>query len=176
MPPTKHFAAKRDVADAPVVSFSIDFARNSVRELHEFKAIPRTSYGDMIGIVKNQNDDPGKALAYLDRMIRRLLVDTDGVPELWAPTIQEEQIKVDSKKQTTAPTELVRERYFLDPDGNRQPESALPKFEAFEAGSSRRRWAHLLWVDDDVEIELSQVTDLFEWLASEAAGRPTRPS
>jgi len=171
MPPTKHFAAKRDVADAPVVSFSIDFARNGIKETHEFKAIPRTSYGDMIGIVKNQNDDPGRSLAYLDRMIRRLLVDTDGTPEAWKPEIKT-QGPVAAKKgaDPDGPVE-----YFIDPDGKRQSPDELPKFFAFEAGSSRRRWAHLLQHDDDVEIEIDQVTDLFEWLASEAAGqRPTR--
>jgi hypothetical protein len=157
MPPTKHFAAKRDVADAPTVSFTIDFVRNGVREPHEFKAVPRTSYGDMIGIVKNQADDPGASLRFLDRMIRRLLTDTDGTPESFNPNVADGQ--------------------FIDPTGKKQPESELPKLLAFEAGSSRRRWAHLLQLDDDVEVEIEQITDLFEWLATEAAGsRPTQRS
>jgi hypothetical protein len=169
MPPTKHFAAKRDVADAPVVSFSIDFVRNGVREPHEFKAVPRTSYGDMIGIVKNQDDDPGASLRFLDRMIRRLLVDSDGTPEQWTAEIKTEASPAGkTTKADAAPVE-----YFIDPAGKRQPASDLPKYLAFEAGSSRRRWAYLLQKDDDVEVEIDQVTDLFEWLASEAADRPT---
>lgn len=172
MAPTKHFAAKRDVADAPVVTFSIDFVRNGVKEPHEFRAVPRTSYGDMIGIVRNQDDDPGASLRFLDRMIRRLLVDTDGTPEQWKPEITTPDTGGGKGAKTEPPGE-----YFIDPSGQRRPAEELPKYRAFEAGSSRRRWAHLLQVDDDVEVEIDQVTDLFEWLATEAAGsRPTRKS
>lgn len=150
MPSVKHFAPKRDVKAAPVVEFSIDFIRDGVAELHEFSARPRTSYGDVLGLVKNQDDDNGKALPHLDAMIRRCLLNDDGVPQKWKPVIED--------------------GHFTAPNGDRTLIAELPKFVTFEAGSSRRRWVQLIEHDGEVEVELDQIAGVFEYLA-ETAGK-----
>lgn len=153
MATAKHFAPKRDVRPAPVVDFSIAFVRDGTEENHEFAARPRASYGDVLGLIKHQDDESGRALPYLDRMIRRALLNDDGTPEKWRPEIHE--------------------GHFTDPEGSHLPVAELPKYLTFEAGSSRRRWVHLMEYDDDVEVELDQITAVFEYLTSAAAERPT---
>lgn len=152
----KHFASKRDVKAAPTVDFSIEFVRDGVAENHEFSASPRTTYGDILGLIKNQDDESGLALRYLDRMIRRALIDTDGTPAKFRPNVED--------------------GHFTDPTGNRTAATELPKVVTFEAGSSRRRWIQLMEKDDDVEVEIEQIAEVFEYLAQEASTRPTTRS
>jgi len=151
----KHFGPKRDVAQAPTVEFSVGFVRNGVEEIHEFAARPRFTYGDTVGIVKNQ--DGALALPFLDRMIRRCLADDDGTSLRWEPYVRDGQLEA--------------------PDGKLVDPADAATYTAFEAGSSRRRWAHLMEADDDVEADLEQIVGVFEYLAGEAAGgRPTSRS
>jgi hypothetical protein len=151
----KHFGPKRNVAQAPTVEFSIGFVRDGVEETHEFTARPRMSYADTVGLVKNQKGP--LALPFLDRMVRRSLIDDDGTPVKWEPE------PVDGK--------------ITAPDGTEVDIADTVNYQAFEAGSSRRRWVHLMETDDDVEIELEQIMQVFEYLVSEAAeGRPTSRS
>ena len=157
MPATKHFAPKRDVKPAPEVDFSIGFVRDGVEETHEFSARPRFSYADIVGVVKHQGgDNSAKLLPYLDRMIRRALRNDDGTPLKWRPEIEDGE--------------------FTTPDGDQAPAADIAKYTAFEAGSSRRRWVALMEDDDDVEVELEQITALFEYLTAETADRPTSRS
>ncbi|MGH8571850.1 MAG: hypothetical protein ACREX8_04635 [Gammaproteobacteria bacterium] len=152
----KHFAPTRDVAKAPAHEFTITFVRDGREETHEFVAKPRVQFGDMMGMVQF-GENNSRALSAMDRLIRRSLVDDDGTPARWAPTVDDEGC-------------------FTAPDGDRRPESELGAVEAFDAGSSRRRWAHLMDDDDDVEIELEQVAELMQWLAEQSADRPTQRS
>jgi hypothetical protein len=66
-------------------------------------------------------------------------------------------------------------RKFRAPDGRLHPMGDAPKFLEHAAGSSRRRWNELM-ADDELEIDIDQLTDMFEWLISLAANRPTAPS
>jgi hypothetical protein len=151
----KHIGPSRKVAQAPTVEFSVGFVRDGVEETHEFTARPRFTYSDTLGLVKNQKD--ASALPFLDRMIRRSLVDSDGTPAKWQLELVDGQV--------------------VAPDGSEVDIAEAQKFAAFEAGSSRRRWAHLMETDDDVEIEFEQIMQVFEYLTSEAAnGRPTSRS
>lgn len=156
-PRTKHFAPKREnIVPPPLVEFSIDFVRDGVSEVHEFAARPRMSYGDTVGLIKNQDNDSG-TLPFLDRLIRRSLVNDDGVPAKWAPEFEDGE--------------------FTAPDGSKHPSAELAQFTTFEAGSSRRRWAYLLDKDDDVEVEIEQIVAVFEYLTSAASeARPTKRS
>jgi hypothetical protein len=61
---------------------------------------------------------------------------------------------------------------FTAPDGSEALAADLPKYTAHEAGSSRRRWIELIESDDAV-IDFEQIMQVFEWLAEEAADRPT---
>lgn len=153
----KHFPSKKDASPAPLVEFSLDAIRETVvegrteqtAERHEFAARPRMSYGDVLGMVKNE--DNARALTFLDRMIRRALINDDGTPERWTPRMVDD--------------------HFTAPNGDHTPAGQLPRFEEFEAGSSRRRWAQLI-TSDDVTIDMDQVNGVMEYLTEEAAGRP----
>jgi hypothetical protein len=151
----KHFGPKRAVEPAKIVPFSVGFVRDGVEEPHEFAARLRVSYADTVGLVKNQ--DGAGALPFLDRLIRRSLVDDDGTPTKWQPEVNDGKV--------------------VAPDGTEVDIADAQKYTAFEAGSSRRRWAHLMDSDEDVEVELEQIMEVFEHLTSEAAnGRPTSRS
>jgi hypothetical protein len=152
MAAVKHFAPKRDVKPAPVVEFSVAFVRDDVEEIHEFAARPKASYNDLIGMVKYGADEDPRAITFLSRMIRRSLLDSDGTPAKWKPSVHDD--------------------HFTDPDGNHTHVDDLPTFLAFEAGSSRRRWVHLMEYDDEVEVEEDQISGVLKYLTEAAAERP----
>lgn len=148
-----------EVVDLPgLIEHTVPFERDGEREDHTFNARPRMSYKRMADIVKARRSGDGvDRLAVFERMIRPALVDTDGVPAKWAAEVED--------------------GYFTDPDGKERPVADLPDLVAFEAGSSRRRWIHLLDLDDEVEVELDDITSFYEALVEAASDRPTqRPS
>lgn len=155
----KHFPSDRDAAPVAPVEFSVDFVREQPEgpptvETHEFAARPQMAYGDVLGLVANENDP--KAIGFLDRLIRRALVNDDGVPEKWRP--------------------YVHEGHFTAPGGGHTPADQLPKFELHAAGSSRRRWVELIG-SDEVAVSMKQISAVMEFLTEEASeGRPTSKS
>jgi hypothetical protein len=84
------------------------------RGAHRFTARPRVTYVDTVGLVKNQ--DGVGALPYLDRLVLHSFVDNDGIPAKWGPAV------VDGEHTA--------------PDGATVPAEDLPKYTAFETGSS----------------------------------------
>lgn len=151
----KHFPSERDAEPVAPVEFSVDFVREHAEgpptvETHEFTARPQMAYGDVLGLVANENDP--KAIGFLDRLIRRALLNDDGVPERWKP--------------------YVHEGHFTAPGGDHTPEDQLPKFTTHVAGSSRRRWVELIG-SDEVAVSMKQISSVMEFLTEEAAGRPT---
>jgi hypothetical protein len=148
----KRFGRKADIEPIPVVDFSVTFDVDGEETEHYFKARPQITYGDMVALKKHEADDQGAVLPYLDRVIRRSLINNDGTPVKWRP--------------------IVKAGQFANPDGTDVPVADLPKYTAHEAGSSRRRWVELIDSDDAV-VDFEQVMSVFEWLAEEAANRPT---
>lgn len=164
LPRMKHFATTQEAELPDPVPFSVDFVREiadedtgthrRIVEVHEFTARPTMAYGDVLGLAANEESP--RALAFLDRIIRRALLNDDGTPAGWKP--------------------YIHENHFSDPiTGNHTHVDELPNVETFEAGSSRRRWAHLIGADD-VSVEMKQVSAVLEYLSEEAAGRPTSRS
>ncbi|SHL53155.1 hypothetical protein SAMN05443637_13518 [Pseudonocardia thermophila] len=147
------------VVDLPgTVVHTVQFERDGVVEEHTFTARPRMTYKRMADIVKARRSGDGvDALAAFERMIRPALLDDDGTPANWEPE--------------------VRGGVFIDPDGNERPVEDLQELLAFENGSSRRRWIHLMDKDDYVDVEMGEISDFYERLFEEASERPTqRPS
>jgi hypothetical protein len=142
--------------------FSMIFLRDEVEEKHEFTARPTMSWQDtraIMPIIAGQGSDEAQiaqAVKVMDRLIRRVLANDDGTPEKWKPTV------VDG--------------HFTDPQGDHTPVNLLPAYEAFDAGSSRRRWVHLMENDDEITIDVEQVIDLMRDLMEAAAARPTTRS
>ena len=160
----KRYAPKNSGASAPVHEFEFAFLRDGVEEVHEFAARPRFGWKETAGAIslmgvmdgKTGHGELGYAVRYLDGILRRSLVNDDGTPEKWTATV------VDG--------------HFTDPAGDHVPEELLPLVEAFDAGSSRRRWVHLMTRDDDVTVEQGQLMELFDDLMTVAADRPTERS
>lgn len=151
----KHFSKKSQTAPVPVVDFSVDFDVDGEATEHAFVARPAITYGDMVALKKYENDSQGAVLPFLDRIIRRSLRNDDGVPLKWRPEVKSGE--------------------FTTPDGEKKPLADLEKYTAFEAGSSRRRWAELIESDDAV-VDFETVMSLFEYLAEAASDRPTERS
>lgn len=158
----EEFAPTRRGEPAPVFDFCMIFLRDGVEEAHEFSARPTMGWGDITGFAPlmfgGGKDDvlSIRALSAVDRLIRRALRNDDGTPEKWEPYI------VDG--------------HFTDPQGDHTPEELLPAYLAYDAGSSRRRWVHLMDTDDELTIEPEQVMALFNRLMAVASERPTRRS
>ena len=160
----KRYAPKNSGAAAPVHEFEIVFLRDGVEETHEFAARPKFGWKETTGAIglmglmdgKTGHGELGHAIRYLDGIIRRSMVDDDGTSEKWTATV------VDG--------------HFTDSRGDHVPVELLPLVEAFDAGSSRRRWVHLMAHDDDVSVEQGQLMELFSDLMAVAADRPTERS
>lgn len=157
----KEYAPRTRGQTPPEVPFVMIFVRDGVEERHEFVAHPTMGWQDVRGLVPlmgGKTDDAltQQAVRVIDRLIRRVLANDDGTPELWEPTV------VDT--------------HFTDPNGDHTPLELLPAYEAFTAGSSRRRWVHLMEHDDDVTVEAEQIVDLLADLLEAAGQRPTQRS
>ena len=141
--------------------FAMIFKRDGVRERHEFLAQPNYSWQNLRGLMYmlDSRRDEGitiRALAQIDRLVRRSLVNTDGTPERW-------RAKIVTPEDGGDP-------WFTDPNGDQAPADLLPAYETFDAGSSRRRWVYLMDEDDEVTVEAAQIIKLMQDLM-EAAGK-----
>lgn len=153
----KRFERKNKGTPAQTDEFTLVGERDGVEEEHEFNVRLNLQFGDLAALVAKTEDKKKaeRSLPVLVRIIRRALLNNDGTPANWEPNI------VDG--------------HFTAPNGDHCPIEDLPEFEAFEAGSSRRRWTHLMDIDEDVSFELEQITAVFEWLVERSSGdeRPT---
>lgn len=137
-----------------------------VSEVHEFTAMPRIDAGQLIRLltgVDKSEENPGGMLDALSESVRKVLSDKDGTPQHWRPVA----LPRDGEGGPTS---------FRGPDGAIYPFSdtaAIEKFEAFEAGSSRRRWAHLLFDDEQIAVDLEDLVEVAQDMISEGTGRPT---
>jgi hypothetical protein len=158
----KVYAPRNRGSAPPEFPFAMIFLRDGVEETHEFLATPTMGWQDLRGLVplmvSSSNDEAmaAHAIRVIDSLVRRVLRNDDGTPEKWRANI------VDG--------------HFTAPNGDHTPVELLPAIEAFEAGSSRRRWMHLMEHDDEVTIELDQMVSLMEDLIAAVAERPTQRS
>lgn len=152
--------------DEVAVIFKRDTDGGSVRERHEFTVEPRWDWQNLRGLLHllDSRDSGGispQMLMRLDRLIRRSLVNDDGTPEKW---------------QAQVVNDGADEPWFTDPNGDHCPADMLPAYEAFEAGSSRRRWMHLIDGDEEVTIEAAQILALANYLMELAGKDRTKKS
>ncbi len=145
-----------EVLDAPV-EFTVTFTRDGDDEKHEFRARPSFGYKQMRDVAKIQSQRDGgglKALMVYERLIVPALCDDDGTPAKWQPEFEDGQL--------------------IGPDGELHDKAEATKLSEFDAGSSRRRWRFLMDDDDDVQVELDEITAAYELLVEAASDRPTR--
>lgn len=155
-------AAEPDVLDdderpAPI-ELTVTFDRDGDDEEHTFLARPRLTYKRMREAANAQAKGGVEAVLRFEKMIRPSLVDDDGTPAKWTP-------------------DAAVEGKFVDWNGDERDVADLAGLLEFVAGSSRRRWHHLMDVDDDVEITFSSILAAYEKLIENAeTDRPTRRS
>lgn len=152
---------------------------------HHFEAAPDPSAGDFHRFALASKKGGGDLLIVLGDILPRMIVNDDGVPAQWKYEELPPKV-VRDELPGPAPTQLQRTNegalvlgtmddgepvpHFRGPDGQIYPEPERKRFEEFEAGSSRRRLYHLMFVDENVKVEMKYVAEIMKDLF-EAAGK-----
>lgn len=152
--PTPTAADEDAEIDEGLVTHTVAFKRDGEVEEHTFSARPQFGYKQMADSAKARKDGGLGAVLLFERFIRPSLLNNDGTPAKWEPSPQGGE--------------------FVAPDGETRPMSELPELLEFESGSSRRRWAALMDDDDELQIDLDEITGFYEALVEATAGRPTQ--
>ncbi len=142
--------------DPDVIEFEVDFADADTgdAETHTFRARPRYGYKRMRDAALAQKRRGADLVLMFERMIAPSLLNDDGTPVGWTP-------------------EFSSNGDFVDPDGNTRPVSELDTVSNPDAGSSRRRWAHLMDERDELDPGLDELQRVYQLLIENASGRPT---
>lgn len=185
----KTFSKKK----APVerVPFDFEVVRGGETEKIRFHA---TKSVDMAAVARITGGNTN-AVGGMLRVIMKAIDDTDGTPLTWQPIpvqiarygggwmpeselpdLRVPSVNADGLVTGTADDDVDIVPGFRGPTGAYHPMSEAPLFLEESSGSSRRRWVHMINDDDDVTIDSEDITALFEWVVSLAAGRPTPPS
>jgi hypothetical protein len=147
-----------------------------VIKTHEFMAAPDPSAGDFHRFALASEKGGGSLLIVLGQILPRMIVNDDGVPMQWE--YQELPRGVRPTITQAGPGDLAvlgtideePKPNFRGPDGEIYPEPERHRFEAFEAGSSRRRLHNLMFVDENVKVEMQTVAEIMRDLFA-AAGK-----
>lgn len=175
------------------VEFEVDFEDQARVETHAFAA-----YADIDAVelakINKAAALPGErgavnVVLMVKDAIRKMLDDADGTPSDWRPTTLPADVQLPQSELTTgwpedevetlagdvseAHPDVLDTPQFLAPDGTVRPLAEASKFEAFEAGSSRRRWIELVDGDNNLTLKATVVMKIWRWLIGEAADRPT---
>lgn len=143
--------------DSDVVEFDVEFTNRAKEpEVHTFRARPEFGYKRMREAALARQRGGTDAVMMFERMIIPSLLDDDGTPNEWQPQVED--------------------GHFEDPDGVLRPTKDLQKVMDPDAGSSLRRWSHLMDVRDDLNIEFEEIAKTYDLLVEKSSGRPTRRS
>jgi len=160
----KRFGAGKQARPVEPVQFALVVLRDGEEEEHVFSAIPQLPAQDIVQAMRARSQDGTQVLGPMMNTIRKMLSNRDGVPSTWSLVV------VPPKKGST------QEPKFRGPDGKLYPLSRAEEFEAVSAGSSKRRWDHLMQDDEDAIVDMKDLTDIFEYLVGLATNdRPTQP-
>jgi hypothetical protein len=163
--PMRKTYGPEQVREIPEIPFTLNVEHeldDGSRELraHEFIGKPDPSSGDFARFTKATQGDGAEVVDALMSILPRMIDNSDGVSATW-----------EYRELDPAPGE--DEHRFYGPDGQLHPISEREKYTAFEAGSSRRRLYHLLFVDPDARVQIQTVVEIMKDLMAEGSGRPT---
>lgn len=195
-------ATKRNAPPARREDFEFAVQRDGLDEVHTFTAVVNLDFVGLVQMLWNSKNDPSMAGQGMLVTIAKMLDNTDGTPNKWAPEVvkppkrervpQVVEVELGPGRSTshwsgevgTLPVEPEVDEdeelpaVFRAPCGPEKgellPFERAEEFLAHEAGSSRRRWREVLLDDDEVSVKQEAITELFEWLMGLAAERPTR--
>lgn len=154
-----------DPATVTPMPFEVEVFRSGQPEVHGFVARPVMDFGSVLLMLKGNEADTGQALL---RIMRMNLDDADGVAETWQPTILDKPAKAPADWQPK-----FRAPAAPHGDGRLHPMGDMGRWTDPQAGSSRRRWAYLMFEDDGVVVSLQVVFDLLKDITEKAADLPT---
>lgn len=171
--------------------FGLEFYRDNAPEVHEFTAHPALDAGSL-NYTLSSTHKPERAIEGMVRTVRKMLADDDGTPlgfkvKLYVPPaldVDPEQGPEESAEgEPTAEVVAVEDdeldgfeddTLFVGPDGEPHDGEFIRKALSFEAGSSRRRFAYLMDVDEELTLHADQLKKVYQRLVGKAADRPTR--
>lgn len=172
------------VREIPEIPFDLnvehedpDTGRRELRT-HHFIGKPDPSSGDFARFALATQSQGAAVIEVLTDILPRMIDNSDGVSATWeyrelAPAAQPTGIQAAGGELGVERPEETGEPRFYGPDGQLYVASERKRFEDFEAGSSRRRLNHLLFVDPNAKVQIQTVVEIMKDLFSEGSGRPT---
>jgi hypothetical protein len=153
---------------------------------HHFEAAPDPSAGDFHRFALASKKGGGDLLIVLGDIMPRMIVNDDGVPAQWKyeelpPKVVREELPgapdpapADGGLQVIGAFEDAPAvvPHFRGPDGQIYAEPERKRFEEFDAGSSRRRLYHLMFVDENVKVHMQTVAEIMRDLFAAAGKGP----
>lgn len=150
---------------APREPFTFPFLRDEEVEEHTFLARASLDLPTLLAAMAQTDAHPERSMASLLRLIPKMLDNRDGTPAQWRPEVL---------PSPEAGHDADEELKFRAPDGTILPFDRAAEFTAFAAGSSRRRWLHLINEDDEIETNVDDLMELYKFLIS-LAGKGRTP-
>jgi hypothetical protein len=152
-------------ATVPRLPFNLEVFRNGSPEVHGFTAAPVMDLGSVLMFMRGHEDEMGQALL---RLMLVNLVDDDGVPADWSVQMTErpKNAGADWQPKFRAPGPPAG-------DGRLHSMADAARYTDPNAGSSRRRWSHLMFEDDGVIVSAEVILEIMKDLMAQAAGLPT---
>jgi hypothetical protein len=201
--PAKTFGSpRRGPAERVPIALWVEQDDESIQ--HHFLARRVDNFAAMVMTAIHAGKNESSAMAGMMATIARTLDNRDGVPVDWEPTLVEpprsagtlvleqdepewpgakaftgelaEHAEPKHVPSFRAPAKLPEDHPLAQWAGQLISMDRADEFTKIEYGSSRRRWAALMSDESDVTIQQKDLMDLFEYLTSLAAGRPTQPS
>lgn len=152
---------------------------------HHFEAAPDPSAGDFHRFALAAKLGGGDLLIVLGDIMPRMIVNDDGVPAQWKyeelpPKVVREELPGPAPVEHGGEVQVLGAfedapavvPHFRGPDGQIYPEPERKRFEEFDAGSSRRRLYHLMFVDENVKVHMQTVAEIMRDLFAAAGKGP----
>lgn len=156
-----------DVPAYKRVPIDFRYLRDEKIETQRFQVIAKTMdigaanrIMNLVGAAEHDPTAEGQVLLSMVAMIGKFMDNKDGTPVHWSP------VELPRKKNEADDAPLR----FRAPDGRIHPMDKAPDFLAIQAGSSRKRWLHLMNEDEDAAVEMDDLVKLLEFLM-ELAGK-----
>lgn len=170
-----------DIARPARITFGFTFLRDGRPEVHEFAAFASMDAGTL---ARTMGGEDKEAISGMLEMLVRMLDNTDGTPVDWvAKPVTERPVTDSAQEAATAYSNPFADEQadeqtddvirFEAPDGQLLPLGQAAEWLEFDKGSSRRRWKQLL-ASETISLTADSLRELFEYLVSQVAKRPTR--
>lgn len=148
-------------------SFELMVALDDEDEVYSFTAVRQVDKLLGARFTSFADEEAHKSIDLLIKLIAKVLDDKDGTPATWAPV----QLPLRSPGNAGD----YEPPKFRGPDGELYEMDHVGKFNAFAAGSSRRRFLALAG-DQDRTVQAEDLTAIVKDLIAVSAGRPTDAS